>query len=133
MPTKRILLIESEEEFAQTLVAGFSDFDAEVIVIDDGKEGLQYAKSNIPDLVLLRVELPRMSGYSVCKKFKQDKKLKSVPLVIMSSEATDETFEQHRKLKTRADDYIIKPFEMDALLQKVQFLAEIPNLDIEER
>jgi DNA-binding response OmpR family regulator/predicted nucleic acid-binding Zn-ribbon protein len=127
MSTKRILVIESETDFAESLVLAFSNYDTKVSVISDGKEGMQAAKSKPPDLVLLRVELPRMSGYSICTKLKRDKKLKKVPLIIMSSEATEETFEQHRKLKTRAEDYIIKPFEFEDLITKVRSQIELPD------
>jgi CheY-like chemotaxis protein len=125
-------VIESEDEFAQSLVNAFSTFDSEVTVIADGKQGLQSAKAEPPDLILLRVELPRMSGYSICNKLKKDKNLKDIPLVIMSSEATDETFEQHRKLKTRAEDYIIKPFDNEELLVKVQALVAFDSSGGEE-
>jgi len=129
MASKRILLIESDEEFSESLVSLFSQYDVETRVIGDGKEGLQAAKDDPPDMILLCVELPKMSGYSICNKLKKDKRLKKVPLVIMSSEATEETFEQHKKLKTRAEDYIIKPFPDDDLLGKVNALMELPVLE----
>ena len=116
MASKRILLIESDEEFSESLVSLFSQYDVEIRIIGDGKEGLQTAKEDPPDMILLCVELPKMSGYSICNKLKKDKRLKKVPLIIMSTEATEETFEQHKKLKTRAEDYIIKPFPDDDLL-----------------
>lgn len=129
MASKRILLIESDEEFSESLVSLFSQYDVETRVIGDGKDGLQAAKEDPPDMILLCVELPKMSGYSICNKLKKDKRLKKVPLVIMSSEATEETFEQHKKLKTRAEDYIIKPFPDDDLLQKISALMELPVLE----
>jgi CheY-like chemotaxis protein/uncharacterized phage infection (PIP) family protein YhgE len=129
MASKRILLIESDEEFSESLVSLFSQYDVETRVIGDGKDGLQAAKEDPPDMILLCVELPKMSGYSICNKLKKDKRLKKVPLIIMSSEATEETFEQHKKLKTRAEDYIIKPFPDDDLLQKANALMELPVLE----
>jgi len=129
MASKRILVIESDEEFSESLVSLFSQYDVETRVIGDGKEGLQAAKDDPPDMILLCVELPKMSGYSICNKLKKDKRLKKVPLIIMSSEATEETFEQHKKLKTRAEDYIIKPFPDDDLLGKVNALMELPVLE----
>lgn len=129
MASKRILLIESDEEFSESLVSLFSQYDVETRVIGDGKEGLQTAKEDPPDMILLCVELPKMSGYSICNKLKKDKRLKKVPLIIMSTEATEETFEQHKKLKTRAEDYIIKPFPDDDLLGKINALMELPILE----
>jgi len=132
MPGKLVLIIESEEEFANHLVSLFANYDVETKVISDGKEGLEAAKQEPPELILLRVELPKMSGYSVCKKLKQDKKLRSIPLIIMSSEATEETFESHKKLKTRADDYIIKPFSKEQLFERIQVLVELETVSSEE-
>jgi DNA-binding response OmpR family regulator len=125
MASRRVLVIESEDLFAKSLVSMFSEYDAEVSIIPDGKEGLEEARNQKPDLILLRVELPRMSGYSVCKKLKKDDELKSIPLVIMSSEANEETFAQHKKLKTRADDYIIKPFDAEQLMAKIEPLVHL--------
>ena len=61
-----------------------------------------------------------MNGFSVCNKLKKDPALKDVPLIIMSSESSDETFEQHRKLRTRAEDYVHKPIAFGELLAHIQ-------------
>jgi CheY-like chemotaxis protein len=89
-------------------------------VVDDGNLGLQQAASDKPDLILLSIELPRMNGFSVCNKLKKDPNLKDVPLIIMSSDSSDETFEQHKKLRTRAEDYVHKPVAFGELLQHIQ-------------
>ena len=57
-----------------------------------------------------------MSGYAICTRIKKDKSLKEIPLVITSAEATEETFEHHKKLKTRAEEYLRKPFEPEVLI-----------------
>ncbi len=61
-----------------------------------------------------------MNGFSVCNKLKRDAALKEVPLIIMSSDSTEETFEQHRRLRTRAEDYLHKPIGFDALLARIR-------------
>ena len=63
-----------------------------------------------------------MNGFSVCNKLKRDPALKDVPLIIMSSESSDETFEQHRKLRTRAEDYVHKPIAFGELLEHIRTL-----------
>jgi CheY-like chemotaxis protein len=122
----KILLIESDGPFAQELSTALEARGLEARVTADGKEGLDLAKVDRPDLIVLCVELPKMSGYSVCNKLKKDDQLKSIPLVIISAEATTETFEQHRKLKTRAEGYLIKPFHADSLLKTIEGLIEMP-------
>src|SRR5258706_4387000 len=66
-----------------------------------------------------------MNAFSVCKKLKKDPALKEVPLVIMSSESSDETFEQHRKLRTRAEDYVHKPVAFGELLEHLRAFIQL--------
>ena len=123
---KKILLIESDGAFAQELADALEARGLQARVTGDGKEGLDLARVDRPDCIVLCVELPKMSGYSICNKLKKDDQLKTIPLVIISAEATSETFEQHRKLKTRAEEYLIKPFGAATLLQKLAGLVELP-------
>src|SRR5512135_2053172 len=108
--SKTVLLIESDTSFARDLSSALEAKGFGVRTSSDGKEGVELARALRPDCVVLCVELPGLSGYSWCNRLKKDESLRSIPLVIMSEEATTETFEQHRKLKTRAEDYLIKPF-----------------------
>ena len=68
-----------------------------------------------------------MNGFSVCNKLKKDPALKDVPLIIMSSESSDETFEQHRKLRTRAEDYVHKPIAFGELLEHMRPYVQFEN------
>src|SRR5262249_49144900 len=93
----KVLVFESDHAFAGELRSELGRLGCSVQIVDDGNVGLQVAQSERPDLILLSIELPRMNGFSVCNKLKKDSQLKDVPLLIMSSESSDETFEQHRK------------------------------------
>src|SRR5688500_509804 len=108
MATK-VLVFESDALFAAELRDGLGRLGFWTCLVDDGATGLQIAASEPPDLILLSIELPRTNGFSICNKLKRDARLKSVPLIIMSSESSDATFEEHRHLKTRAEDYVHKP------------------------
>jgi DNA-binding response OmpR family regulator/GTP1/Obg family GTP-binding protein len=122
MSRKRVLIIEADREFANGLAKGLSAAGYGTLVACDGSEGLDMVRNERPDLVVLCVELPQMSGYSVCNKLKKDGQLKGIPLIIISSEATPETFQQHRKLKTHAEEYMIKPFGADEMVEKAAAL-----------
>lgn len=124
MPTK-VLVFESDAAFAGELRSELGKLGCVSQVVDDGNLGLQAAASERPDLILLSIELPRMNGFSVCNKLKKDPALKDVPLIIMSSESSEETFEQHRKLRTRAEDYVHKPIAFGELLQHIQNFVHI--------
>ncbi|MBX3193300.1 MAG: response regulator, partial [Labilithrix sp.] len=117
---QKVLVFESDAAFAGELRNELTKLGCNVQVVDDGNTGLQQASSARPDLILLSIELPRMNGFSVCNKLKKDPALKDVPLIIMSSESSDETFEQHRKLRTRAEDYVHKPITFGDLLARIE-------------
>jgi CheY-like chemotaxis protein len=119
MSTK-VLVFESDAAFAGELRNELGKLGCATTVVDDGNAGLQQASGERPDLILLSIELPRMNGFSVCNKLKKDPGLKDVPLIIMSSESSNETFEQHKKLRTRAEDYVHKPIAFGELLQHIQ-------------
>ena len=125
--SKTVLLIESDPTFARDMSAALESRGFGVRTSSDGKEGVELARALRPDCVVLCVELPGLSGYSWCNRLKKDDALKAIPLVITSSEATPETFEQHRKLKTRAEDYLIKPFLPATLVERVGALVGMPE------
>ncbi len=110
MTQKKVLIIEGKETFADYIVEILKRLGLKATVATDGDEGFEVAQKEQPDLVLLSVELPKENGYIVCKKFKEDNDLKKIPLILMSSEAKAGDFEQHKKLKVRAEEYLKKPF-----------------------
>jgi CheY-like chemotaxis protein len=123
----RVLIFESDPEFAAEVAAGFVERGAEVEVVEDGEAGILRAEAKPPDVILLAIELPRMNGFSVCNKLKRHKNLDRVPLLLLSRDATEETFEQHRRLRTRADDYIKKPITVAELLDRVSTFVKLPS------
>jgi CheY-like chemotaxis protein len=127
MATK-VLVFESDPAFAGELRSEFAKLGCSTTVVDDGNLGLQQAAMEKPDLILLAIELPRMNGFSVCNKLKKDLNLKDVPLIIMSTESSNETFEQHKKLRTRAEDYVHKPIAFGELLQHIQGFVPLPSM-----
>ena len=119
-----VLVFESDSKFAGELKGELERRGCAVTVVDDAAVGLQTASVDKPDLIILTIELPRMNGFSVCNKLKRDPALKEVPLIIMSSDSTEETFEQHRRLRTHAEDYVHKPIAFVDLLPRIS--AQMP-------
>jgi enoyl-CoA hydratase/carnithine racemase/DNA-binding NarL/FixJ family response regulator len=116
MPVK-VLAFEGDGDFAEALQAGLDAAGCQVHVVSDGATGLERARKDPPDVILLAIELPEGSGFSVCNKLKKDPELKDIPVIIMSSESGQETFERHRKLRTHADAYVHKPIRMGDLVR----------------
>jgi CheY-like chemotaxis protein len=133
--SKSVLVIDGDRAFATRMSTALQRRGVEARICGDGPEALDEARARRPDLILLCVELPTMSGYAVCNKLKRDEQLRSVPVLLTSAEATADTFEQHRKLRTRADDYLLKPFDAATLLQRVARVIDLPPepADGEER
>jgi CheY-like chemotaxis protein len=124
---KKILLIENDPAFASRTSRALEGTGVDVRVAAEGREGLDLARDWTPDAIVLCVELAGMSGYLVCQKLKKDDALKAIPLVLTSAEATQETFDKHRTLKARADDYLLKPYEPEALLEKLGALVDLAD------
>jgi CheY-like chemotaxis protein len=113
----KVLIVESEAALAKALSDAFQKKGTNCVTTGDGGDALNLARSEKPDLIILCVELPRGSGYSVCNKLKKDPELAAIPLVLTSAQATEETFEQHKKLRTRAEAYLKKPYAPDEVVK----------------
>jgi DNA-binding response OmpR family regulator len=111
-----VLIIETEVELGTTLATALQARGVSAQVLTDGAEALDLLRGTRPDAIVLCVELGRLSGYSICNKLKKDPLLSVIPLVLTSSSATAETFEQHRRLKTHAEAYLKKPYTLEQIL-----------------
>lgn len=133
--SKRVLVFESDAKFADELRENFQDMGASVGVFGDGDQGIADAMAHKPDVILLSIELAGVNGFLVCKKLKKSAELKDVPVIVLSSEATDDIFDQHKKLKTRAELYLHKPITFGALFDHlrpfVNFAEGRPSREIE--
>jgi len=124
--SQRIVLFESHVAFAEELREGFAALGIPLDVFDDPNVGVDSAAANPPSLILLTVELAQMNGFLVCKKIKKTPGIDATPLIILSSDPNaDEIFEQHKKLRTRADDYLKKPIDFETVLAHARGLVRL--------
>ncbi|MCL5277445.1 MAG: response regulator [Deltaproteobacteria bacterium] len=122
MPSKKILLIDNDIEYQALVSEALETANYRINTSLDGESGFQLAKKDRPDLVIISIELEDSNGYLVSKRFREDEGLKNIPVILISRDAKPKDFEQHRKLKIRADEYMLKPFSGEVLLSKVQNL-----------
>ena len=111
----KVLVIDSDSSVADHLASLWVGLGLESQLFGDGMAGMAEARREPPELIVLSVELARGSGYSLCNKIKKDGKLAEIPMILASSQASEETFAQHRRLKTCADAYIKKPYQIEEL------------------
>jgi len=89
-------------------------------VAHDGQEGLRKAQTLLPDLILLDIMLPRLSGFDVCRELRSGERTRDIPIIIIS--AKSEETDQIVGFSLGADDYVTKPFHVKVLLQRIKAL-----------
>lgn len=119
---KRILLVDDEVDFVEVLRVRLENSNYEVIVAYDGEEGLERAEREEPDLIILDIMLPKISGFDVCRKLKIDENFKNIPIIMLSVkfQANDVNF----SMAMGADAYVTKPFEHKILIEKIRELLD---------
>ena len=115
MPT--ILIVEDDDTVREALSAGLESEGYEVILSDNGLDGLKQAKEEGPDLILLDLMLPEMDGLSVCRALRRDS---DVPIIMLTARGTE--MDKIVGLETGADDYVVKPFSLGELLARIRSL-----------
>jgi len=114
--TEKILIIEDEEDLVKGLKLNLLDEGYEVDYALNGKEGLEKALNEKPDLILLDIMLPGMNGLEICKELRQKKM--DIPILMLT--AKGEEIDKVIGLEIGADDYISKPFSIRELLARVK-------------
>ena len=113
MPT--ILLVEDDITLAETLRYNFEREGYNVIMANDGVVGLEHARQDHPDLVILDIMLPRLDGFSVCRILRQES---DIPVLMLT--ARQDEVDRIAGLELGADDYVAKPFSLGELLARVR-------------
>ena len=114
---KKILIIEDEKELCELLKIRFENIKLQVTIANDGEAGLKAAQKENPDLIILDLMLPKLSGEEVCKAIRKlkDEKLARVPIIMLTAKSTETDKTIGRIIG--ADAYIVKPFDAAELLE----------------
>ena len=114
----RILVVEDEPDLRQVLAYNLRDAGHDVVMASEGKKGLALAYEHPPDLVLLDLMLPDISGLEVCRALKGDERTREVPVVMVT--ARGEEIDRVVGFELGADDYVVKPFSVRELLLRLR-------------
>jgi two-component system, response regulator len=131
MPKKLILLVEdnADDELLTLDALRSGGVTSDIVVVRDGMEALAYLlpeteqndESHVPQLVLLDLKLPKVSGLEVLRRLRQDDRTKFVPIVVLTSSSQDSDME--KAYSSGANSYVRKPVEFDRFLEAVRCLG----------
>ena len=113
-----ILVIEDEPDIREIIEFNLTKFNYNVLLANNGENGLKQSRSDEPDLILLDLMLPGIQGLDVCRIIKSDENLKNTPIIILSALGQEQDI--IKGLEAGADDYVNKPFSMDILNARIK-------------
>ena len=115
--TKRILVVEDQEDNRQILRDLLGTVGYEMIEAEDGEQALVQAAKHRPDLILMDIQLPILDGYEATRRIKADPALKAIPIIVVTSYALSGDEEKARA--AGCDAYVAKPYSPTELLEKI--------------
>ena len=120
---RTVLVVDDNQQNLELLLAYLEDME-EVAAIEahNGIEALEQVARSKPDLILLDIMMPRMSGFEVCKQLKSNPQTRDIPIVMVT--ALNETADVERATECGTDDYITKPIERAALVNLVRTMLQ---------
>jgi DNA-binding response OmpR family regulator len=118
----KILIAEDERDIRDLITFTLQFAGYEVMPASNGEEAVSKARQETPDLILMDVRMPRMTGYEACAVMKADPRLKNVPIIFLSAKGQDS--EIQTGLQAGAEEYLLKPFAPDQLTQRIQAVLQ---------
>jgi two-component system, OmpR family, alkaline phosphatase synthesis response regulator PhoP len=120
--TKHTVLVVDDNEQNRELLEAYLEDMAEVRVTsaNNGIEALEMIEKDPPELILLDIMMPKMSGFEVCKRIKADPKTRDIVVIMVT--ALNETSDVERAAECGTDDYLTKPIDRKALIEQIRSL-----------
>ena len=122
---KTLLLADDSITIQKVVGITFANEDYQIVSVDNGEDALKKAQEIKPDIVLADVVMPKMDGYEVCEKLKNDPSLQTTPVLLLTG--AFKSFDEERSKKVGADGHIAKPFDSQSLIDKVNMLVSKPK------
>jgi DNA-binding response OmpR family regulator len=116
----KILIAEDEPDIRELVAFMLRFAGYEVVTASNGEEAVQGATREIPDLILMDVRMPRMTGYEACRIMKASPTLQDIPVVFLSAKGQESEIQSG--LEAGAEEYLLKPFSPDELTNRVRMI-----------
>lgn len=126
---KKILVVDDEADIVELLSRRLEDWGYGVLQATNGEDGLRLAQRERPDLVLLDIRMPRMSGLQVCAKLRNQTEQPRIPVIFLTALGRPEQIENG--FQQEPDDYIVKPFEASDLKYRIEACLGKQMTDVE--
>jgi len=124
--TPVILVVDDNRENLELLEAYLEDLDCRTIPAYDGPEALESVRKDNPDLILLDIMMPKMSGFEVCRRIKNDPATTHIPIIMVT--ALNEFGDMQRAVDCGTDDFVSKPVNKLELLTRVKTMLKLKHL-----
>ncbi|MFA6079176.1 MAG: response regulator [Candidatus Omnitrophota bacterium] len=119
---KKVLVVDDEQDVLKVVSFRLKKAGYDVATAANGRIALDMVAVNKPDLMLLDIQMPVLDGFEVCKAIKGDEDLKNIPIILLTAKSSSIIIDMVNDLK--ADDYMVKPFNPEELLDKVRKYLE---------
>ncbi|HEY4363791.1 MAG TPA: response regulator [Bryobacteraceae bacterium] len=116
----RVLLVEDNEMNRDMLSRRLARRGFEILLAEDGEQGVRIARAELPDLILMDMSLPLLDGWGAAEQIKADPNTRAIPLIALTAHAM--TSDREKALEAGCDDYDTKPVELKRLLGKMERL-----------
>ena len=119
----KVLVVDDNPDMVETLEHLFAFYGFEVVRAFNGKEGIEVAEKEQPDIIILDALMPIMNGFEACEYLKKNPQTQDIPIIFLSANYTDD---EHRitGLELGADDYVLKPFNAKELIAKINTILK---------
>lgn len=118
----KILIVDDSPTELHILTQILDKAGFDTVTAEDGEEGIETAKRELPDLILMDVVMPGLNGFQATRKLSRDATTKEIPVVIVTTK--DQDTDREWGMRQGASDYMVKPVKADQLLTKVRSLLE---------